>query len=139
MSEPEPLDIRTAEADVIKLAVAEFVQDLAGEAAGVPGGNGAEGPVNGLDHTINGDGAKRRRGGRHSGGHSGYPFAVCEGDLAFAAAEIGSSGTRGNGGPDNPALRGAHDWGRNFALVIAAKAIASLSACEASERDCDRR
>lgn len=68
------VDVTTAQTDIVKLAVGQFAQGIAGHATVIPVADDAETVRYKLDKAVGGDSAKRRRAGRVGGGHGGYPF-----------------------------------------------------------------
>ena len=68
------INITTAQADIVKLAVGQFAQGIAGHATVFPGADGVESVGDKLDETEGGDSAQRHRAGRVGGGHGGYTF-----------------------------------------------------------------
>jgi hypothetical protein len=68
------VDITTAKTDIVKLAVRKLAQGGTRHATVIPVSKRCETVRNKLNETVRGDSAKRRRAGRVSGGHGGYPF-----------------------------------------------------------------
>ncbi len=105
------LDVTAAKADIVKLAVRQLGQGIAGGARIIPRGKHRDDVRHNIDGTVGGDGAEGRRAGRLDSGHGFHPcFHIAQiGGLFLHDSQIVLLQVQSKSGPSKAVMQLLHD------------------------------